>query len=90
VRDASFEKYIELKQISYKPNDMLILYTDGIIEAKNKSGEEFGYERLCSTIEVNAGRSPKEIKKVLIDRLTDFAESKELDDDYTLLIIRFL
>lgn len=28
--------------------------------------------------------------KVLIDRLTDFAESKELDDDYTLLIIRFL
>lgn len=90
VRNDSFGNYIEIKETTYKPNDILILYTDGIIEAKNKLGEEFGYERLCLIIEENAGESPKIIKEKVIEKLFAFTSSEGLDDDYTLLIIRFL
>jgi len=90
VRNESFENYIELIQVSYETNDMLVLYTDGIIEAKNEAGEEFGYERLCSEIELNATKAPQEIKDSVIKKLMAFSGTQGLDDDYTLLIIRFL
>jgi sigma-B regulation protein RsbU (phosphoserine phosphatase) len=90
VRNDSFQDYMEMQEVSYKPNDMLILYTDGIVEAKNTTGEEFGYERLAELIEQNAGYSPKIIKEKVIETLFQFTSSEGLDDDYTLLIIRFL
>ncbi len=90
VRNDSFGNYIELTQISYTAKDMLVLYTDGIIEAKNEEGIEFGYERFAAVIEAYATESPKVIKTELMKKLSAFTGTQELDDDYTLLIIQFL
>ena len=41
--------------------DLLVLYTDGIIEAQNKAGELFGYSRLCSTVSALSSQPPAAI-----------------------------
>jgi len=90
VRNDSFEEFIDISKIYYNSGDILFLYTDGIIEAKNKDGEEFGYERLSGYLEQNTERNPKEIQDGLIEYLYNFIGTENLDDDYTALIIRFL
>lgn len=90
VRNDSFEKFIDITKIHYNSGDILFLYTDGIIEAKNTSGDEFGYDRLSAYLEQNSDKNPKEIQDGLIKYLYDFIGTENLDDDYTALIIRFL
>lgn len=90
VRNDSFEEFIDINKIHYSSGDILFLYTDGIIEATNSEGEEFGYDRLSSYLEGNSEKNPKEIQDGLIKYLYDFIGSENLEDDYTALIIRFL
>jgi phosphoserine phosphatase RsbU/P len=67
----------------------MVLYTDGITEAKNDRGDEFGYERLAEVIiEVKAG-SPKDIQDHINSRLYEFSGTKNIDDDYTTMIVKF-
>lgn len=89
VRSSNYEKYIDVNQIHYKPGDKLFLYTDGIVEAKNPEGEEFGYERLSNVVATYGGESPEKIKEKVIEALYRFIDSEGLDDDYTILIIGF-
>lgn len=90
VRNDSFENFIDVSKINYGSGDILFLYTDGIIEAKNHLGEEFGYDRLSDYLTQNNRKNPKEIQDGLIKYLYEFIGSEHLDDDYTALIIRFL
>ena len=50
VRNKSYTSFIQSNAFQYKSGDMMVLYTDGITEAKDGKGEEFGYDRLvdCS------------------------------------------
>jgi len=90
VRNERFEEFIDINKIYYNSGDILFLYTDGIIEATNSEGEEFGYERLSNYLEENSEKKPKEIQDGLIKYLYKFIGSENLEDDYTALIIRFL
>lgn len=90
LRNQLFEKYIEEKEIFYKKDDILVLFTDGIVEAKNEKSEEFGYERLKNVLTENCKQSAAEIQQKLIDQVYDFIGSTTLpDDDYSLLVIKF-
>ncbi|GAA5032492.1 sigma factor sigB regulation protein rsbU [Marivirga lumbricoides] len=89
VRSNNYEKYIDVNQISYKPGDKLFLYTDGIVEAKNPEGEEFGYDRLSDVVSTYGSESPEKIKEKVIESLYSFIDSEGLDDDYTIVIIGF-
>lgn len=57
----------EESSVSMKEGDYLILYTDGIIEAKNKSGEQFGLEQLRDIIRNNKAEPIGSIKKYVKD-----------------------
>ncbi len=89
VRSNKYEEYLDINKIHYKSGDILFLYTDGIIEAKNQQGEEFGYERLSKVVSENGLKKPEEIKNLVIRKLYDFIDTEGLDDDYTILIIQF-
>jgi len=90
LRNSSFEKYIHEKEVFYKKDDILVLFTDGIVEAKNEHSEEFGYERLKNVLTENHKRTAAEIQQKLIDQVYDFIGSNTLpDDDYSLLVIKF-
>ena len=51
------------RTITIAPGDTVILYTDGVTEAMNGAGEEFGVERLC---EVFAAASPKNSREAVM------------------------
>ena len=88
VRTDGFANYInDPTVIDYDPGDLLVLYTDGIVEARNEEGEEFGYDRLQEIIEQDAESSVEVLSEKVVKGVKSFA-SKELDDDYTVLIIR--
>ena len=90
VKDTRYDELIESHALTYQSGDILLLYTDGIIEARNKSGEDFGYTRLIPILEGAATTSATEIQKTLIRELYAFTAHTDLNDDYTLLVIKFI
>ena len=88
VRNESFKNFVKPAQkISYHPGDLLVLYTDGIIEAKNSDTEEYGYGRLKQVIEKNKTAGAAELASEIVNSVKDFSHA-DLNDDYTVLIIR--
>lgn len=78
----------ETQKIQYNPGDMLVLYTDGIVEVRDSEGVEFGYDRLKKVIEENKQATSSEVAASIVDSVKNFAHA-DMDDDYTVLIIRF-
>jgi sigma-B regulation protein RsbU (phosphoserine phosphatase) len=75
--------------IRFEPGQVMVIYTDGITEAANAAGEEYGQERLAKR--VLEGLQIELPAKKLIDHIrkgvADFTERKFLDDDGTLFIV---
>jgi phosphoserine phosphatase RsbU/P len=90
LRNQDYHKHIEKQDIPYAPGDIMILYTDGIIEATNERDEEFGYEKLNNIVDLNSHLTIKQLNDKIIEELYLFKGSKELNDDYTLLITKFI
>ena len=72
------------------PGDLIVLYTDGITEALNPAGEEFGTGRLMDTVKEHASGAPQEIVDTVISQVTKFAGSEPQADDITIMVIRVL
>ena len=89
VRNNSYNKFIEANEFSYGPGDIMVLYTDGITEAKSTKGDEFGYDRLAEVLTSVKDQSPMQIQERLINELYEFSGTKNINDDYTTMIIKF-
>ncbi len=89
MRNDTYQNFIETSSMPYEREDILVLYTDGISEAKNEENEEFGFDRMCSLLEQNAHYDPVMIQKVFISKLYEFCKNVDLDDDYTMMVIKF-
>jgi serine phosphatase RsbU (regulator of sigma subunit) len=73
---------------SFKPNDTLILYTDGIAEAASPTGAILGFDTIAKIVCKNIEKEPKEIRQVLVKTFFDHTQSTELEDDLTTVIIK--
>jgi len=90
LRNKLYENHVEEKTFNYQAGDTLVLYTDGVIEAKNHQGKEFGFERLRSLLEIYHERNSKEIQTNLIDSLHHFVGGDgKIDDDYSMMVVKF-
>jgi len=78
----------EDREASLPPRDMLFLYTDGAIEARN-NGEFFGQTRLIETVRRWSRPSPEGLTRTVLDAVLDFADGV-LADDVALLALRSL
>jgi serine phosphatase RsbU (regulator of sigma subunit) len=67
--------------------DIFVVYSDGVTESRNGSGEFFGEERLLAAVRANASLSAKRLAKAIAEAAHDFG-GKEQDDDVTLLVAR--
>jgi sigma-B regulation protein RsbU (phosphoserine phosphatase) len=67
----------------------LHLYTDGLTEAMNPSGEEFGEERLEKFIYKNGGLDPDDFHRKFLKKINTFSKDVPLRDDLTLLSLKF-
>ena len=89
VRNKSYANFIQAYEFEYKCGDVMVLYTDGITEAKDSKGEEFGYERLLSTVCEVHSLPAKEIQDHMIKKLYEFSGTDNIDDDYTTMVVKF-
>lgn len=89
VRNKSYKNFIQNNEFNYSPGDLMVLYTDGITEAKNEKGDEYGYDRLVDVIKEVKDLSPKEIQDRIIQSLYDFSGTHNINDDYTTMIVKF-
>ncbi|MDN3668590.1 SpoIIE family protein phosphatase [Echinicola jeungdonensis] len=90
LRNEKYRNYLEEKTLPYQEGDILVMYTDGIIESKNENKEEFGYDRLKEIINQNHNLSAQLIKEKIIQSVYDFVGKSALpDDDYSLLVLKF-
>ena len=76
------------QQIWLEPGDCLALYTDGLTEATNDAGQQFGVERVCAEIERLGAATPREIVRALLARVREFAPTPS--DDITAVVARYL
>lgn len=89
IKNRSYSNFIEANEFDYKSGDIMVLYTDGVTEAKNTKGEQFGYERLAEVLLEVKDQDPKRIQEYLIKRLYEFSGTTNINDDYTTMIVKF-
>ena len=80
------EKYAETTY-QLVPGDQLVLYTDGIVEAQNAAGEQFGMGRLDKVLENCAVGAPGLLESVLA-AVEEFAAGRPAHDDRTVLVAK--
>src|SRR3954447_12748781 len=74
--------------LSLKRNDCLLLYTDGVTEALDAKGDEFGPERMTECVRASAAEGAPAVITRLIDELRAFVGAQPQNDDITLIAIR--
>lgn len=74
-------------RINLEPNNYLVLYTDGIPEARSQEKGFFGHDNFAELLFDNVGNAAKEMGDQIISRITEY-QAGELSDDITLLILR--
>jgi sigma-B regulation protein RsbU (phosphoserine phosphatase) len=74
--------------VTLERGDILVLYTDGVIEVMNAAGEMFGTERLESVLRRCAGTTARELIQAVVDDTQAFASRRAYDDDFTLVIVK--
>ncbi len=72
------------------PGDILVMYTDGITDARNPEGEEFGIERLIEIIQKHKDKNAQEIVDIFFKKLDEFKGLTPQEDDQTLVIVKRL
>ncbi len=82
IERATVDTTLELER-----GDVLVLYTDGVTEARDAKGEQFGYDRLVARAETLRGKSANEIVEALKADVAAWAAQQ--DDDVTLLACRY-
>jgi serine phosphatase RsbU (regulator of sigma subunit) len=76
--------------VDLEPGDMLILYTDGVTDARSPSGERFEEGRLFAAIESARGGSAQDVVRSIADAVGSFAARTEPADDITVVAVRRL
>lgn len=73
--------------VQLDPGDVLVLYSDGVTDAKNEEGEFFGTERLQAAVQASLGLPAEAIKEALLAKIQAFAGEAIPFDDVTLMIV---
>lgn len=85
-----FRQSLEERVIKLEENDVIVIYTDGATEAKDKSGKEFGKEGLCDAIGVAASGSAKSVVDNIRERVLRHTGGTPQHDDLTLVVLKAL
>ncbi|MEG4233022.1 SpoIIE family protein phosphatase [Microcoleus sp. Pol11C3] len=86
--EEDISKLISHVLVELGPGDGVVLYTDGIPEARNMHKKFYGIERLCEVVSQNWHLSAEQIKEATIDDLRRFIGEQKVFDDITLLVLK--
>jgi len=80
----------EQARCEVRPGDVLVLYSDGLIEATSPAGEEYGERRLSECLATTGARSPEEIRAAILASAGKFLGTASPRDDVTLVVAKFM
>ncbi len=80
----------ENEKVAIMPGDILVLYTDGIPEARSPQGTMFGRERMLDRVRDHAHQSAKRIRDTLLDDVSAYIDGTGIEDDMTLVVAKFI
>jgi sigma-B regulation protein RsbU (phosphoserine phosphatase) len=75
-------------EVRVEPGDILVLYSDGVTEAPDAAGEEFGEERLTEVIRRNRAAPAGELASAIRSAVTEWSSADSRSDDTTVLVFR--
>ena len=81
------EEICELASEDLAAGDILVFYTDGVTEAANRLGEEFGMERLSATVHNGSSMSAEDLMTSIYNAAADFC-GDDFNDDVTILVVK--
>ncbi len=82
------EVRFEEKSLMLESGDCLLLYTDGVVEARDGLGEFFGLSRLCHLVGVHRGLAPEAMLQALLEELRRFRGKGAFEDDISMVALR--
>lgn len=80
----------EEETIQLRPGDLLVMFTDGVSEAMNESGEEYGEPRLEKVLKENANKPAQEVLDAIHRDVRNYCGDQPQSDDITLLVLKAL
>jgi sigma-B regulation protein RsbU (phosphoserine phosphatase) len=73
--------------VEFRAGDGLLMYSDGLSEAMDPAGAEFGEERLRALWGEHGARPPREVIELLLDRISAFRGRASQSDDMTVVVV---
>ncbi len=86
LEEVDFEE----KSLRLEAGDIVLFYTDGIVEATNVYNEQFGEERLAEILKIFHDEPAKRIVRNLYNQLDIFVQRREQSDDVTVIVMKIL
>ncbi len=85
--DANGAGFVE-QSLEWRPGDLLVMYTDGITEARNAGGRMFGHRALEACLVEHGEGSAESVKERILAAVAAHAGDSRQDDDLTLVVVR--
>lgn len=82
------EATYEERPVYINKDDIVILFTDGVVEVFNDDDEQFGEERLIGIIQQNRKESTTKIRDAIYKAVNNFASKKHIFDDFTMIVLK--
>jgi sigma-B regulation protein RsbU (phosphoserine phosphatase) len=78
----------EAPALELRPGDTLAIYSDGLTDAENPAGEEFGEDRLRELLQATAPAGVEPIESAVLAALDEFTRGAAQTDDITLVLVQ--
>jgi phosphoserine phosphatase RsbU/P len=88
-RGPLFARALQEQAVSLEPGDTFVLYSDGLVETRNRAGHEYGYDRLVAALRRTHRLPPDALRDALLDDLRQFAGHDVWEDDLTIVIVQW-
>lgn len=85
-RDIS--PFIAEARVPLEPGDVMVAYTDGITEAIDAQGRQYGVERLAEALKTSYTQPARHIRETVLTSLRDYIGVQQLMDDVSLLVVK--
>lgn len=85
---SHFRNSIEEQTITIEPDDVFVLYSDGLVEARSSQNEEFGDERLQQVVQAVRHLDAEAIRSAILQAVERFASATGIHDDLTCVVLK--
>jgi sigma-B regulation protein RsbU (phosphoserine phosphatase) len=77
----------DMEMVSMNPGDLIVVFTDGVSEAPDAAGEEYGEERLTALSASLWGKKAQDVVDAIREQILTFSGGQRLSDDFTLMVL---